>query len=356
MTKGPTVKKENYKNYLTNYSSRISIVAMDANVKFKTPKQIEKELSLVEKGEERSWGNLFLLLDSIDQTRFWLRDADSFTRWIETNALQLHTKPAMLWRILSAGRFARQVAERFKEKGIVVPSLEEMPDSISPENVEILSKLDRVTPDDTFSELSRRVFAGEVKRSELRGVWETYRPTLGGKTARGRGVVAPRLNQQDPVQYRSLMEAVILGSFQTAEPTWTGIKSPSVYKVFVHVNPDNYPVPQGRYLFPAVVVVKPPKGRLQYHGIKFMAFFGDPSRYTGILEYCDYLWVFNRSVSSPNIVGACDDFSSLPNGIGVLEVVDGIVSVIKPACVVAGAGVKRIDLASGLLIRALGTR
>lgn len=318
--------------------------------KYTTPKQIEKELSLLEKGDARTWGNIFLLIDSIDHTKYWVRDADFFTGWIQNNAWRLHAKPAMLWRILSAGRFVRQVAGRFKERGIAVPSFEEMPDSVSPDNIELLSKLDRVMPSDNLSELARRVFAGDVTRSELRSTWETYRTVLGGKTARGRGVIAPRLNQQDPEQYRSLMMAAILESFQAASPDWTGVQSPDVYKVYVHVNPEGSPkIPVGIYHFAAVVLVKNKNGLLKYHGVRFRSFSRSPGSYEKSLSYCDYLWVLNRSIAQNNR----SEEAYLPDGVGIIDVRDGAVSVIRPAGTIEGAGLKKIEIASVLLARAL---
>jgi len=324
---------------------------MNDMTEFEKCRRIERELSMVENGDARSWGNLYLLLDAVDQSGYWEREAASFTSWIEKSASRLHSKPAMLWRILSAGRFVQLVAERFKERGFVIPSLEEMPDAVSPENVELLSKLGRVAPEDIFEELVHKVFDGEATRSKLREAWETYRPALGGKTARGRGVAAPKLNQQDPVQYRSMMEAVTLDALQAVGPTWTGVKSPSVYKFFVHVNPERYCMTTDLYLFAAVVVIKHKNGPLQYHGICFQPLLEAAGSYENILAYCDHLWVLNHDHNNkmPELV----DDSSMPDCIGVLKVRGSKVSVIRPAGVVEGSGSKRLDLASALLTRAL---
>ena len=339
------------------YSSRCILLTMNAFIKYKTPKQIEKEMISVEKGDVRTWGQIFMLLDSIDQSRYWQKGANSFTGWIEMNAPALHTKPAMLWRILSAGRFVRQVAERVKMKGIEIPPFDVLPDSVSPENVELLSKLSRVMPDETFADFARKVFSGDVKRSELRGAWETYRPVLMGKTARGRGVVPPKLNIRDAEQFRSLLEADTLSAFQAAGPGWTGIASPLIYRVFVHVDPEGYRRSPITNLFPAVVVVKPPHGPIEYHGIRFASFSRSHDSYKGILMYCDYLWIFNHKSQEGKIKTTSNDLCiSLPDGIGILDISEGKVSVVRPAASVDGAGTMRGDIASALLVRSLGVK
>lgn len=327
---------------------------MNDLIKFKSYEDVEKELTLVEKGGAGSWGNLFLLLDSIEQTRYFSLEGDSFTRWVERNAWRMHTKPAMIWRILSAGRFVRQNAERFEEGGVAIPSLENIPDAVSPENVELLAKLDRVTSEDTFAEFARSVFSGKARRAELRGAWETYRPVLEGKTARGRGVAPPRLDLHDPEQYRSVIKAATLDTFHSAGPAWTNVKSPSIYKVFVHVNPEDYRERTNSYLFAAVAVVKPKNGHIQYHGILHLVYGRPPSSYEGKLAYCDHLWVLKHS--DPKVAEGGIGYSTVPDGIGVLEVKGGIVSAVKPAGVLEGAGAKRIYLASALLIRSLATK
>lgn len=212
-------------------------------------------------------------------------------------------------------------------------------------------------PDETFAGIARKVFSGDVKRSELRGAWETYRPVLMGKTARGRGVVPPKLNIRDAEQFRSLLEADTLSAFQAAGPGWMGIASPLIYRVFVHVDPEGYRRSPVTNLFPAVVVVKPPHGPIEYHGIRFASFSRSPDSFKGILAYCDYLWIFNHKIQEGGIITASNELCSLlPDGIGILDISEGKVSVVRPAACVDGAGTMRGDIASALLVRSLGVK
>jgi hypothetical protein len=153
------------------------------------------------------------------------------------------------------------------------------------------------------------------------------------------------------------MEADILNAFQAAGPGWTGIQSPAIYKVFIHVDPEGYRRSPISHMFAAVVVVKPKTGPVQYHGIRFPSFSRSPDSYKPILAFCDFLWVFNRKSSfSGALVSDKGIITYIPEGIGIIEVKDGNVTVIRATGIVDDAGIKRGDLASALLVRSLGLK
>lgn len=325
-------------------------------MKINTPKQIEKELAAIGKGD-RPWGALSLLLDSIENTGFWHRDSDSFTGWLEKNAFRFGVNPPMLWRILAAGRFVCQIRDRLIKKGILVPNLADMPDNVSPESVELLAKLERVIPEDAFPDLAHKVFSGQATRAELRFTWQTYRPALGGQTARGRGVPIPRLNLKDPDQYNSLMEAMVLDALKVAGPSWSGHKTPSIYQVFLHVNPDGHRKLPGSYLFSAVVVIKPMSGDIEYHGFRYRPFSIAGSRAKEFPEttYCDFLWLMTPPTSFTG-THPLKRKIELPEFIGLVELKDGQVNVLRRAERAPNSGELREQLTSALLARSLGSK
>ncbi len=326
-----------------------------ADMKINTPKQIEKELGAIEKGESRPWGALSLLLDSIENTGYWHRDSDSFTGWLEKNAFRFGVNPPMLWRILAAGRFVCQIRDRLVDKGIAVPELQDVPDNVSPESVELLAKIERVIPEDAFPGLAHKVFSGQATRAELRSTWQTYRPALGGQTARGRGVSIPRLNPKDPDQYNSLMEAMVLDALKAAGPVWSGHKMPSIYQVLLHVNPSGYRDLPGNYLFSAVVVIKPMKGDIEYHGFRYRPFAITGPRVKEFREtaYCDFLWFMTPPRPFAGISPLKNEIE-LPDFIGLVELKDGKVNVLKPAKRIPNSGELREQLTIALLARSLG--
>jgi len=320
-------------------------------MKHKTPKQIEKEITAIEKGEPRTWGATSLLLDAIDHTGFWHRDSDSFTSWLDKNASRFGVKPAMLWRILAAGRFTSQIRESLINKQIHVPELCDLPDKVSPESIELLAKIERAIPDDLFPKLAQKVFSGEVKRAELRSTWQTYRPALAGKTARGRGVPIPRLNPDDPDQYNSLMEAVVLDALKASGSSWSGHKKPKLYQVFLHVTPDDCKKSLRNYMFSAVAVIRPMDGEIEYHGFKYNPIgpIKNTSRGCPEAEYCDFLWYMmpQRPLGSSLVKADIHDYA------GLIQLKDGKVEILKKANSSEDLGRKREKLISALFSRSL---
>lgn len=321
-----------------------------------TPKQIEKELAAIERGESRSWWAQSELLDAIESSGYWHRDSnsDSFTNWLESNAVRFGVKPPMLWRRLTAGRFVRQVKSRLEDAGVELPDLAKIGENVGPESVELLAKLERALPEDVFPDLARKVFSGNATRAELKSMWATYRPVLGGKTARGRGVLPPRINTTDPDQYNSLMEAMSLDSLRAAGPGWSGHSKPKFYQVFLHVTPDGYRVPRGSYLFSAVVVIRPMHGDIEYHGFRYggISMKGYSLKEHPAVAYCDFLWcmvpprLFNESLKARLL-------KELPDYAGLVLLKDGKVEVLKQAAPAPATDKQRDKLISALFSRSL---
>lgn len=262
-------------------------------MKINTPKQIEKELQTIENGESRNWGEISILIDAVESTGYWHRDSDSFTEWLEKNAFRFGVKPPMLWRILTAGRFVRQAKEHFREIGIAIPDIEKIPDNVGAESIELMAKIQRAIPEEIFTDLAQKVFAGQIKRSELKSMWESYRPVLAGQTARGRGVPPPCLNTKDPKQSEYLLEAMSIEALKASSPSWSGYIKPKAYQIFLHVNPDGYQLPPGFYLFSAVVVIKPQNTNIEFHGFCYGAApvgRNITKDCDDELAYCDFVW------------------------------------------------------------------
>ena len=297
-----------------------------------TPEQIEKELSAIEQGERCPWWIQSVLLDTIESTRYWQRDAHSFTDWVEQNACRFGVKPPMLWRRLTAGRYIHQIKERLERKGIELPDLSELPANVGPESVELLAKIERVFPQDKFLDLVCRFFAGKVARSELKSLWTTYKPVLGGKTAQGRGVRPPRINTQDPEQQNVLMEAMALEILKSAGPDWSGHSHPKLYQIFLHVTPDESGVSIQHSMFSAVSVIKTINGSIEYHGFRYPWFLPEGKEPMACPEaaYCDFLWFMvppgpQRKIHKTRILDA------LPTFVGLVAFTNGNVDIIRRA-------------------------
>lgn len=307
-------------------------------MKIKSLKVIEKELVAIAKGEPRSWLFQSDLLDAIESLGYWYRDSDSFSSWMEKNAFRFKVKLPMLWRKLTSGRYIRKIKEQLEKNGIELPDVEKIAENVGPESVELLAKLERVVPKDSFTELACTVFSGGVPRAKLKAMWSTYRPVLGGRTARGRGVIAPQTNEKDPHVRELLSEAISLQTLQSVPPDWSGHSRPKVYKVFPHITPDDYKKAGGGKnksksfsLYLAVVAIKPVNGEIEYHGFYLpRGPLLDESLRTLFLEvvYTDFLWV----IMPPMHINLATEFTDfLPDFVGLVVLGEDKVTIQKPA-------------------------
>ena len=194
-----------------------------------TKNKLGKEVAALIHGQARSWAHVGWLLDQVDHEKYWARDAHSFSEWLKSLAPKIGMKEASLWRYLGAGRYYQTLRKNFQGRNLPLPPLAKLPDGISAEHLEILAKLERVVSKKDFEELGERILTGSVTRAELRKLWKAYRPILRGRTARGRGMTAPRLNPADPTQSTMQKEAKALTTLMSAGPEWTGINNPQFY-------------------------------------------------------------------------------------------------------------------------------
>jgi hypothetical protein len=192
-------------------------------------KTLTNDVAALLEGNARSWPETSSVLDRVERTRYWEGRAQSFSEWIALVAHRGGTNESILWRYLGAGRYYRKLRKSLKRRGIVCPPLERLPETISPENLEILAKIERVMPKRAFEEVGERVLGRSITRDELRELWATYRPVLTGRTARGRGTATPRIDPKDAGQLAQQKKAATLTMLMSAKPTWTGIDDPYFY-------------------------------------------------------------------------------------------------------------------------------
>ncbi len=315
------------------------------------PDHLRKELRALKSGPVPAWPRIGQVLDDADSWGYWETEgAASFTQWLRSLAHSLGRKERIFWRYLSAARYYKQLQEQLKQRKFDAPTLTELPDGVSPENLELLSKLSRVAPEEVLEPLARRVVEGKISRAELNRAWQAFRPALGGRTARGRGAVKPRLDRKDPRQFERQLKATVCHWLQVIDPRWTGCKYPDSYEVFLQVQPEPVPDRAFSYVFDAVAVVRRQEGPVELHGVEVIGMFSNESlqlKLSQAAEYCDYLWVaWNEEAGSVNS-------SRIPESIGLLEDRGGWTVVERRAKRTSQSGRYRENLLAGLLARAI---
>jgi len=256
-----------------------------------------------------------------------------------------------MWRYLASARYFETLRDDLTKRGIACPQLVDLSTTVSPENLELLAKLERAAPSEAYMEIATRVIHGSITRAEMRKVWSAFRPVLAGRTARGLGVPAPKADLADPIQYDSMVQADVLKTLMLIGSAWMGDDKPYLYEIFHHAVPE-FKKAALRFQFDAVVMIsKSKQAQTEYHGIEIrgnlsllnMQFFELLERQR---PYCHYLWIALNEHALD--VGGYE----IPGHIGLLAFNRGHIRVLRQA--VRGDGELSGDLAKGLLVRALG--
>lgn len=309
---------------------------------------LTRAIDLFASVEERPWSQVGSLLNQVEVTNHWHGKASSFSDWLRSFAQTIGLGEASLWRYLASARYYEKLQQTLNGRGVPCPPLKDLPAKVSPESLELLSKLERVAPNEQLQSIAARVVNGAITRAELRRTWEAYRPALAGRTARGKGVDAPTIDPYDTVQFQSVLEAQIITTLSSADPAWTGIIKPECYEIFHNVQPEFAQSERERFEFDAVVVSRAKKfDQLDFHVIEIRGNHVANPKVGALLErqfqYCHFFWLAldARSQGTGSHV--------LPDSVGLLVAKEGSIRVLRPAKRFLGE--RTGELAKGLLIK-----
>ncbi len=321
---------------------------------------IRRELNALARGEKRTWAQISALLQAIEDSEYWKDEASSFTDWIMKKQIQFGVKEASLWRYRSAARTYLNLARSVARKGDTFPELRELPARVSPENLELLSKLSRVVSQAQRRELFAGVLAGTVRRADLRARWETLRPALEGRTARGRNVQPPRVDPKALRARGAFFDATTIHALRTCQPTWTQVHTLERLAFFNRVRITRNDAPSSYVHFDAVALVKPWLGAAQYHGFAFrMPTLDNYERLSQLddqIPYFDFFWLAVPASTDTRVFEKIDDRMPHMTHIGVLLVDGESIVVGRNAAQVPHEYYRadgRLVLASALLLRSL---
>lgn len=269
-------------------------------------------------GVNFSWGRLSELLHAIEKSGYWQRDAASFTQWVNGHSDLLGSKPGSLWRYIASGKYYKKFQQQYPD--YCKSPLADLPDQISPENIELLYKLSRVAPKEVFTPLFEKVMNCTAKRAELRSAWLNFRPIMDGQTARGKGVTPPTLVDPNKAKTEELMEALISHRLSCSSD-WTGIKDLIAYKVYHEVGRSDIGI------FDVVVVTQGKQSRLLFHGIEITRKITlQKIHHIKVqMQKCDLMWLALPDLPLP------DELNKLPDHLGVLVVNLNEFKVVRPA-------------------------
>ncbi len=286
----------------------------------KSPENLDATVAALANRAALPWTEIGDLLLKVEANGAWGARADSYTQWVRGVAASLGKTEASLWRFLSAMRFAKALSAELGVDALFHTGAG-TGRAIGAESLELLAKLKRVVPEKEFRAIALRTIQGEASRADLRTVWESYRPALAGRTARGRGKAPVRVDFSNESEMHSVLEAQVLSALQFGDAGWSGVQDPKNFHIFTNV-----PLPRGaaekwRLEIDAVVVVKDENlNRIWFHGIDIRGsnvihLINAEERFTYLARFFHAVWIaISEIVPAPVLY-------EIPASVGVLRLI-----------------------------------
>jgi hypothetical protein len=291
------------------------------------------------------WGRISADLLEAELAQSWRAAHTSFSKWLVAQAAEQGKSQQAFWRYLAAGKEYRSRRQALARRGVRLPKLEELPQGVSAESIELLTKIERIAPAKLVTDIERDVLTGQIEKKVLRGIWESYSPLLKGKTARGRASRATPLRASRGERQVS----DVLASLRLSKGKWLA-KEISLYELYIATEVSSSGS-VGALRCDALIVSRIDSGaEVQIHGLVVFApgqeFLEAAARAQDLATAVDRLWVVtDRSISAA-------DLEKFPDDVGALKVsLKGGVTVLKNAALIDRERSPGESLARGILSR-----
>jgi hypothetical protein len=262
---------------------------------------------IIRKEKDGSWSHADISAESIP-----------FTRWGLEQAKAIGISKYSFWQFRRAGLLYNMLIDTLpQEHQIPLHHLS----SVTPENLNELQKISRVAPAEMYKELCERVIVKKnITRKELRSLWASLRPAMGGETARGRKNKRSfdiRISDKDEHAQSLLINGLVLLAIKDRATKIFGNDSdPNV----IDCREQYRPFPSN--IVDALVLCNSdPHGfNVDTHGISL----GWPRSQDALSMLnienpscpCDFLWlVYTRDKTTKNI----SDYALVPDYVGIIE-------------------------------------
>lgn len=133
---------------------------------------IEVELGRLVSTDKASWVRIYELMELVERESLYSPSHRSFTAWVNDFAIKSKVHVSLLWSRKKAGKMYAEYQRRAAEKGKTVPDIKEV--AVSPDNFVLIEKIagsNVAVADD----LTEKVIAGTLGRSDLKNAWATVR-------------------------------------------------------------------------------------------------------------------------------------------------------------------------------------
>lgn len=308
---------------------------------------------------DRPWGEAALILEQISRTEHWQKTHSSFTAWVRTLAELSGFQESNIWRMITSARFYVGLGGRYG--AITLPPLDEICSLITAEQLELIEKISRVAPRDEIEKLLANAVTGSLTRDRLRLLWRVYRdgdateskPKNSLKRQMPHGQLPESLIAPDKLSCLNAVRARTLISLLDADPIWTGVQKPHLYRT-IYNPPVSISIEKNSLYSPDCLVVLQAerKGDVIFHFVEMFPLKNSTpiniiSKSKSVLRYCHFFWL------AVDMVPEDFSISGIPENVGIITANGKSLTVHRAPRLSIETGEKSGDLAKLLLAEIL---
>lgn len=234
------------------------------------------------------WGVLGLLIESVDYHNSWGVEYESFTEWMRALAKKLDKKEGSVWRCKTSFIYFLNSQKKLVEYGLAIPNLYDLSKQVSAENLEILSKIEAVAPDDVLHHLYEKVYSGTIRRMDLRDTWLIFRSEVKEKIPNRRNGKSSKSTLRSKKTKLFVPKSSMMNAVKEEFNKIIEVDKTDIYRFLL-----NFEIKKN-YFLDAMIVVKFKRKEINLHIIYTIESYITEERIERIesrAEYGDYLWI-----------------------------------------------------------------
>ena len=260
--------------------------------------EIEKKLAPIVKKKDKSWIEVYKLLDIVEEEQLYSVSYKSYTAWLTDFAARTNVTVSLLWKKKKAGTFYESYVDDRKYQNKPYIPIEQL--DMDPEVIVMIEKITSGNLAEAHKMINRSL-SGETKRSDLKTLWESEK-----KERAAKGIPIQRVNTYDKDTFTDFAYAGYASKNATNIDITSALCNEKwMYSLFTHQETRKYrlftefSIVKGRietdYVIAENYTTKSQLGSLFHlHSVKIICdrdeFFKKPD-FKAYPEYMDYYWL-----------------------------------------------------------------
>jgi hypothetical protein len=203
-------------------------------------------------------------------------------------AKKLDKKEGSVWRCKTSFIYFLNSQKKLVEYGLAIPNVYDLSKQVSAENLEILSKIEAVAPDDVLYDLYEKVYSGTIRRMDLRDTWLIFRSEVQEKIPNRRNGKLPKSTLRSKKTQLFVPKSSMMNAVKEEFNKIIDVDKADIYRFLL-----NFEIKKN-YFLDAMIVVKFKRKEINLHIIYTIESYITEERIERIesrAEYGDYLWI-----------------------------------------------------------------